>query len=41
MIEFTSRDGTRRTLEEIAWQRWEGDKVVEEQFFYDPKQLGP
>ncbi|HZZ35369.1 MAG TPA: nuclear transport factor 2 family protein [Caulobacteraceae bacterium] len=40
LFEFTTRDGATRTLEEIAWQRWEGEKIVEEQFFYDPKQLG-
>jgi hypothetical protein len=40
LFEFTTRDGAKRTLEEIAWQRWEGDRIVEEQFFYDPKQLG-
>jgi hypothetical protein len=28
------------TLEEIAWQRWDREKVAEERFFYDPKQLG-
>jgi hypothetical protein len=28
-------------MEELAYQRWEGDRVVEERFFYDPKQLTP
>jgi hypothetical protein len=28
-------------MEEIAWRRWQGDKVVEERFFYDPRQLQP
>jgi hypothetical protein len=37
---FTPRGGETRTLDEIAWQRWDGDKVVEERFFYDPKQMG-
>ncbi|PMW26743.1 polyketide cyclase, partial [Pseudomonas sp. MPR-E5] len=27
-------------LEEIAWQTWQGDKLIEERFFYDPKQVG-
>jgi hypothetical protein len=40
LFEFIGRDGVKRMLDEIAWQRWEGDKVVEEQFFYDPAQLG-
>lgn len=40
LFEFESADGTRRRLDEIAWQRWEGEKIVQEQFFYDPGQLG-
>lgn len=36
---FTGDDGAVRTLEEIAWQRWEGDRIAEETFFYDPRQL--
>lgn len=38
-FEFTGADDKVRAMEEIAWQRWEGDKVVEEQFFYDPAQM--
>jgi hypothetical protein len=40
-FDFTRGDGASVRLEEIAWQRWEGDKVVEERFFYDPRQLQP
>lgn len=36
---FTGGDGAVRTLEEIAWQRWEGERIAEETFFYDPRQL--
>ena len=36
---FTGGDGAMRTLEEIAWQRWEGERIAEETFFYDPRQL--
>lgn len=25
-------------MEEIAWQRWEGERIAEETFFYDPAQ---
>ena len=39
-FEFVGTSGEARTLDEIAWQRWRGDRIVEEQFFYDPKQLG-
>jgi hypothetical protein len=36
---FKPADGPERTLEEIAWQRWEGDLIAEEVFFYDPAQI--
>ncbi|MBI2768585.1 MAG: nuclear transport factor 2 family protein [Burkholderiales bacterium] len=35
---FERMDGTVMRMEEIAWQRWEGEKVAEETFFYDPAQ---
>jgi hypothetical protein len=28
-------------MEELAYQRWEGERVAEEQFFYDPAQRTP
>lgn len=37
---FEPQTGPKLTLDEIAWQRWRGDRIVEEKFFYDPKQLG-
>jgi hypothetical protein len=37
---FVPQEGEPRTLEEIAWQTWSGDKIVRETFFYDPKQMG-
>ena len=37
---FTNAEGTIRTLDEIAWQTWRGDQLIEERFYYDPKQLG-
>lgn len=39
-FELTGKDGETKVLEEVAWQRWDGDKVVEERFFYDPAQMG-
>jgi hypothetical protein len=36
---FTNADGAVRVLEEIAWQTWRGDQLIEERFFYDPKQM--
>ena len=38
---FTFKDGRAMRLEELAWQRWEGERIAEEQFFYDPAQLAP
>jgi ketosteroid isomerase-like protein len=37
---FAPFEGPPRTLEEIAWQRWRDERIVEEKFFYDPKQVG-
>lgn len=37
---FTNAEGVTRTLDELAWQTWRGDKLIEERFYYDPKQLG-
>lgn len=41
IFEFTGHDGSLRRLEELAYQRWEGDRIVQEQFFYDPRQFAP
>jgi hypothetical protein len=38
---FEWKDGTRTEMEELAWQRWEGERIAEERFFYDPAQLVP
>jgi ketosteroid isomerase-like protein len=36
---FTRKDGSRFRMEELAHQRWRGDRIAEERFFYDPAQL--
>jgi len=41
IFEFEWPDGTRTRMEELAYQRWEGERVAEEQFFYDPAQRMP
>jgi hypothetical protein len=41
IFDFEWPDGTRTHLEELAYQRWEGERIAEEQFFYDPAQLAP
>lgn len=38
-FEFARPDGKILRLQELALQRWRGDEVVEERFFYDPGQL--
>lgn len=38
---FQWRDGSVSELEELAWQRWEGERIAEETFFYDPAQMAP
>lgn len=41
IFEFTAHDGSKRRIEELAYQRWEGERIAQEQFFYDPKQFAP
>jgi len=38
-FEFTAPDGTVRKMDEIAYQRWQGARIAEERFYYDPKQI--
>jgi hypothetical protein len=39
IFEFERPDGGRIRMDELAYQRWDGDKIVEERFYYDPKQM--
>ena len=41
VFEFEALDGTRTRMDELAYQRWEHDQVIEEKFFYDSRQLAP
>ena len=41
IFRFDWLDGTVTTMEEMAWQRWVGERITEEIFFYDPAQLAP
>ena len=41
VFEMTTRDGKKRLLDELALQKWSGERIVEEQFYYDPAQLRP
>jgi ketosteroid isomerase-like protein len=38
-FDFESKDGTQRKLDELAYQRWQGEKIAEERFYYDPGQM--
>lgn len=41
IFHFEWLDGTATHMEELAYQRWEGERIAEEQFFYDPAQRVP
>jgi hypothetical protein len=41
IFEFEWKDGSATRMEELAYQRWEGEQIAEEQFFYDPAQMAP
>lgn len=41
IFRFAWADGTVTEMEELAYQRWEGERIADEQFFYDPAQLKP
>ena len=40
-FQFEWKDNTMTEIEELAYQEWQGDKIKQEQFFYDPKQFVP
>ena len=39
IFRFEWLDGSVTRMEELAYQRWEGERIAEETFFYDPAQL--
>ena len=41
IFRFEWLDGSVTRMEELAWQRWEGERIAEETFFYDPAQRTP
>ncbi|HUR87943.1 MAG TPA: nuclear transport factor 2 family protein [Ramlibacter sp.] len=41
IFQFTWQGGGGARIEELAYQRWRGEHICEEQFFYDPKQFAP
>ena len=41
IFEFAWLDGSTTRMEELAYQRWDGERIADEQFFYDPAQRVP
>jgi ketosteroid isomerase-like protein len=41
VFHFEWLDGTVTRMEELAYQRWDGERIAEETFFYDPAQRVP
>ena len=39
IFEYTSKAGKEVRFEELAYQQWEHERIVQEQFFYDPAQF--
>ena len=38
-FEFMAKDGSVRVMEEVTWQTWRDEQLIEEHFFYDPGML--
>jgi hypothetical protein len=41
IFNFEWPDGSATRMEEIAYQRWQGERIAQETFFYDPAQRVP
>ena len=41
IFEFVAHDGSITRIEELAYQRLDGEQMTAETFFYDPAQLKP
>lgn len=41
IFRFEWLDGSVTQMEELAYQRWDGERIAEETFFYDPAQRVP
>ena len=41
IFQFEWLDGTMTHMEELAYQRRDGERIAEETFFYDPAQTVP
>ena len=41
IFQFAWKDGSSTRIEELAYQKWQGERIAQEQFFYDPIQRTP
>jgi hypothetical protein len=41
IFHFVWQDDSETHMEELAYQRWEGERIADETFFYDPAQRTP
>jgi hypothetical protein len=41
VFDYLDRQGRAVHFEELAYQRWTGERIAQEQFFYDPAQFRP
>ncbi|HET9986432.1 MAG TPA: nuclear transport factor 2 family protein [Longimicrobiales bacterium] len=39
VLDFTTSEGARYRMEQVAFQRWEGDRIARERFYYDSATL--
>lgn len=39
VFHFEFKDGSKRRIEELAHQTWQGEKIHRERFYYDPGQM--
>ena len=39
VFECTGLDGLKIRIEKLAWQRWEGEQIAQETFFYNTLQF--
>lgn len=40
-MDVTFKDGNRMKMEEVARQKWQDGKIIEERFYYDTKGMTP
>lgn len=40
-MDVTMKDGKRSKMEEVAVQKWQGDKIIHERFYYNMQQQAP